>query len=230
MNRYVNTLIPADFDLSSPTETPKVKPFNTTAFLASLKLNGTPLPIRSRNLPTGAAVRQSLYLEFLQCPNFSLWLHERVGQLEDEQYNRKLQALELGNIVDYVKQKGELETIDLYSRLMIEIETIDARLIAGKKERELEPNSRWKSATPSKVASLSEISPALALSTERLNSETASKIQELVRTSGNLLTTGEKSLLIKKVHLIQQLDKLINLLPSDLRASLQLKQSEAKAR
>lgn len=71
LNRYVSSLIPADFDLSSPTETPKIKPFSTTAFLASLKAHGTPLPMKSRNLPTGSSVRQSLYLDFIQCECFS---------------------------------------------------------------------------------------------------------------------------------------------------------------
>ncbi len=66
LNRYVASLVPASFDLSSPSEVPKIRPFNTTDFLASLKAHGTPLAIRSRSLPTGAGVRQSLYLDFLR--------------------------------------------------------------------------------------------------------------------------------------------------------------------
>lgn len=146
LNRYVSSLIPADFSLSSPSETPKIKPFNTTAFLASLKSHGTPLPIRSRNLPTGSAVRQSLYLDFIQCPNFSTWLHARIHQSQEEQYMRKLAALESGDIARYVSTRGEVETIDLYARLAGEIEGINGKLVADRRERELQPNSRWKSA------------------------------------------------------------------------------------
>ncbi|UZJ52789.1 hypothetical protein CBS101457_002109 [Exobasidium rhododendri] len=230
LNRYVSSLIPADFDLSSPSQTPRIKPFNSTAFLASLKANGTPLPIRSRNLPTGAAVRQSLYHEFIQCPNFSLWLHERISLAEEEQYNRKLKALESGNILEYVSKKTELETIDLYSRLKTEIHHIDEKLIQSKRDRELEPNSRWKtslmqasSSSATVAAPIRESFPALALSTEPLTLSTAKKIDEQIRTSGNTLTTGEKSLLTKKIHLIEQLDTLIKALSADLRDSLQLK-------
>lgn len=225
MNRYVSSLIPADFDLSSPSETPRIKPFNTTAFLASLKANGTPLPIRSRNLPTGAAVRQSLYTEFLQCPNFSLWLQDRIALSEEQQYNEKIRALESGNIESFVSSKTELESIDLYSKLKMEISAIDVKLLKGRRDRELEPNSRWKSSNvTSTPSSKRETSPALALSSEPADKSTASKIQELIRTGGNSLTSGERSLLTKKVHLIEQLDLLIRMLPKDIRESLNPRQ------
>lgn len=223
LNRYVSSLIPAEFDLSSPTQTPRIKPFNSTAFLASLKANGTPLPIRSRNLPTGAAVRQSLYTEFLQCPNFSLWLQDRITLMEEEQYNQKIRALESGSIEQFVSSKTELEAIDLYTRLRTEIATIDDKLATGKKERELSPNSRWKSSHSAMSSTKRDASPAMALSSEPSNKSTARKIQELVRISGNSLTLGEKSLLTKKVHLIEQLDTLIKMLPADTRQSLNLR-------
>lgn len=221
LNRYVSSLAPTEFDLSSPAEIPRMKPFNTLAFLASLKAQGTPLPIRSRNLPTGAAVRQSLYQDFIQCPNFSLWLQNRIVLSEEEQYNRRLRALEIGNIDTFVSCKSELETIDLYSRLEAEIGQIDKRLLATKKDREIEPNSRWKSS----VAVRCDVSPAIALSSEPSTTTTAKKIEELIRTSGNTLTSGEKSLLVKKIHLIEQLETLVKRLPADTRDSLRLKSS-----
>lgn len=121
LNRYFSSLIPADFDLSSPSETPKIRPFNTTHFLASLKAHGTPLSLRSRSLPTGAAVMRSLYLDFLQCPNFSLWLHDRVAAAEEEQRTRRIAALCGGDVTTFGRTRGEIETIDLYSRLVEEI-------------------------------------------------------------------------------------------------------------
>lgn len=75
LNRYVSSLIPAE-GVSDPS---KIKPFNTDAFLASLKTHGTPLAIRSRSLPTASTVRQGLYLDFLKCPNFSYYLTERIA-------------------------------------------------------------------------------------------------------------------------------------------------------
>lgn len=59
---------------------------------------------------------------------------------------RKLAALESGDIARYVSTRGEVETIDLYARLAGEIEGINGKLVADRRERELQPNSRWKSA------------------------------------------------------------------------------------
>lgn len=120
-----------------------------------------------------------------------------------------------------MSNKSELETIDLYSRLTTEIAHIDDKLMASKRERELEPNSRWKSPTTA-PGPLRDSFPALALSNEPSTPSTAKKIEEMVRTSGNTLTSGEKALLVKKVHLIGQLDTLIKTLPADLRDSLHL--------
>lgn len=80
LNRYVSSLIPpATTKNGVPVDPSHIKPFNTDAFLASLKAHGTPLPLRSRSLPTGAAVRQGLYLDFLRSPNFSYYLTERIA-------------------------------------------------------------------------------------------------------------------------------------------------------
>ncbi|PWN29580.1 DUF1630-domain-containing protein [Jaminaea rosea] len=75
LNRYVSSLIPAT---QRPVDRSQIKPFNTDDFLASLKAHGTPLLLRSRSLPTGAGVRQGLYLDFLRSPNFSYYLTERI--------------------------------------------------------------------------------------------------------------------------------------------------------
>lgn len=77
LNRYVSSLIPPQ-GLSGGDSAAKIKPFNTDAFLASLKAHGTPLPLRSRSLPTASTVRAGLYLDFLRSPNFSFYLTERI--------------------------------------------------------------------------------------------------------------------------------------------------------
>ncbi|PWN35703.1 DUF1630-domain-containing protein [Meira miltonrushii] len=196
LNRYVSSLIPAEFDLSSPYETPKIRPFNTTAFLSSLKTHGTPLQLKSKNLPTGPAVRQSLYVDFLQCPNFSLWLHMRIRQSQEEQYMRKLRALESGNVASFANARGEMESVELYARLQVEIKGINDRLLAGRKERELEPNSRWK------------CSPNMSGRWQKS------------------FTHGERTLLTHKAGLIDQVQRLLTTLPEDLRQSLRLKEQQ----
>ncbi len=122
LNRYVASLVPSVSDVpTSPGEPLRIKPFNTTDFLASLKANGTPLLLKNRNIPTGAALRQSLYIDFLKCPNFSLWLHAKVAAAEEDNWGRRVKALEQGDVQNFAMRNGELETIDLFSRLKEEI-------------------------------------------------------------------------------------------------------------
>ncbi|SJX60483.1 uncharacterized protein SRS1_10102 [Sporisorium reilianum f. sp. reilianum] len=205
LNRYVASLVPASFDLGSPSEVPKIRPFNTTDFLASLKAHGTPLAIRSRSLPTGASVRQSLYLDFLRCPNFSLWLHSRVAAAEEEQRRRYIASLMQGDVTAFGHTRGEIETIDLYSRLVEEIRLVDVQLTAP---TEPGPGSRWRTDKPGKVASASGSGSASGRNTPTFSASA----------SGS--ATTEKRLRDQKRKLMLQLDKLCQTLPDDLRSSL----------
>ena len=196
LNRYVASLVPATFNLSSPSEVPKIRPFNTTDFLASLKAHGTPLAIRSRSLPTGASVRQSLYLDFLKCPNFSLWLHSRVAAAEEEQRRRYIASLLQGDVAAFGRDRGEIETIDLYSRLVEEIRLVDVQLTAP---TEPGPGSRWRTDKPKTgVQDSGTSTPTYAVGA----------------------TTTEKRLKEQKVKLMRQLEKLCETLPEDLRGCL----------
>ncbi|GAC95440.1 hypothetical protein PHSY_003016 [Pseudozyma hubeiensis SY62] len=202
LNRYVASLVPASFDLSSPSEVPKIRPFNTTDFLSSLKTHGTPLAIRSRSLPTGASVRQGLYMDFLRCPNFSLWLHSRVAAAEEEQRRRYISSLLQGDVTVFGREKGEIETIDLYSRLVEEIRLVDVQLTAP---TEPGPGSRWRTDAPKPNAAVGGIESGR--STPTLTGASSAK-------------TTEKRLREQKQRLLVQLDKLCQTLPDDLRSSL----------
>ncbi|KAF8577586.1 DUF1630-domain-containing protein [Ramaria rubella] len=73
LHRYLNSLIPgpaeANFDPNaSPRSKPRLKPFNTTHFLTSLKTHGTPLPFRS------STKQREFYEKWLRTPAFGLWL------------------------------------------------------------------------------------------------------------------------------------------------------------
>lgn len=99
LQRYLNTLIPTPADRSAPpTPTPssanfhspagtvqsgtrrpfvqaqlRMKPFNESAFFASLKANGSPLPFKS------SAKRREFYERWLRTNAFGVWL---AGQEE----------------------------------------------------------------------------------------------------------------------------------------------------
>lgn len=128
LNRYMASLIPADFDLSSPAEAPRVRPFHRAAFLASLKAHSTPLRMRQRSLSTASTLRHELYTDFLQCPNFSLWLQSRIAAAEEEQWQRRIAALAAGDVETFGRTRPEIETVDLYVRLVEELRTIDQQL------------------------------------------------------------------------------------------------------
>lgn len=210
LNRYVASLVPASFDLSSPAEAPRIRPFNTVDFLASLKAHGTPLAIRSRSLPTGASVRQSLYVDFLKCPNFSLWLHSRVAAAEEEQRRRYIASLLHGDVTAFGHTRGEIETIDLYSRLVEEIRLVDVQLTAP---TEPGPGSRWRTDSPHSASA--NKTPSRVDSGR--NTPTSS---HLMSSSANTASTTEKRLQQQKSKLLVQLDKLCQTLPADLRSSL----------
>lgn len=204
LNRYVASLVPASFDLSSPSEVPRIRPFNTAQFLSSLKTHGTPLAIRSRSLPTGASVRQSLYLDFLKCPNFSLWLHSRVAAAEEEQRRRYIASLLQGDVTAFGRSKGEIETVDLYSRLVEEIRLVDLELTAP-----TEPGlgSRWRTDKPAQRP------------TGAQGGGQGGSARGTVG-NANSATTTEKRLVEQKKRLMVQLEKLCQTLPDDLRSSL----------
>ncbi|SNX81760.1 uncharacterized protein MEPE_00465 [Melanopsichium pennsylvanicum] len=217
LNRYVASLVPASFDLGSPSEVPRIRPFNTTDFLASLKAHGTPLAIRSRSLPTGASVRQSLYMDFLRCPNFSLWLHSRVAAAEEEQRRRYISSLLQGDVTAFGRSRGEIETIDLYSRLVEEIRLVDVQLTSP---TEPGPGSRWRTDKP--MSNINTWNRAQKAAGSELGSAAGSgrNTPTFVGTSANNATTTEKRLLDQKQKLMSQLDKLCQTLPDDLRSSL----------
>ncbi|KDN52162.1 DUF1630-domain-containing protein [Tilletiaria anomala UBC 951] len=125
LNRYIASLVPSSGAIPTlPGEPLRIKPFNTNDFLGSLKAHGTPLLLKNRNLPTGAAIRQSLYLDFLKCPNFSLWLHAKLAAADDDNWRRRIKVLEMGDVQRFAQRNGEIETIDLLSRLREEIVSI----------------------------------------------------------------------------------------------------------
>lgn len=215
LNRYVASLVPASFDLSSPSEVPKIRPFNNVDFLSSLKLHGTPLAIRSRSLPTGASVRQGLYTDFLKCPNFSLWLHSRVAAAEEEQRRRYIASLLQGDVTTFGHTRGEIETIDLYSRLVEEIRLVDVQLMTP---TEPGPGSRWRTDKPASTSSGGKRGLAGAGSAQNSGRNTPTGGSTLL--SAATTASTEKRLLDQKQRLMSQLEKLCQTLPDDLRSSL----------
>ena len=69
LQRYLQTLIPSPSESRSNLSLPaRLKPFSDTAFFASLKAHGSPLPFKSN------AKQRDFYERWLRTPAFGLWL------------------------------------------------------------------------------------------------------------------------------------------------------------
>lgn len=80
LNRYLTTLIPSPSPLQLPPDSnqpPRLKPFNTANFLASLKTHGAPLPFKS------TAKQKEFYERWLKTPAFGLWLGREEGIVQE---------------------------------------------------------------------------------------------------------------------------------------------------
>jgi len=128
LHQYMATLIPVHFDLSSPADMPPIQPFHAHSFLQWLKTNPGSLRMRQRSLTPAHLLRQSLYADFLQCPNFSLWLQNRIAAAQEEQWQRRVAALAAGDVVTFGRTRSEIESVDLYLRLREELRRVDEAL------------------------------------------------------------------------------------------------------
>ncbi|KIY68703.1 DUF1630-domain-containing protein [Cylindrobasidium torrendii FP15055 ss-10] len=71
LSRYLNTLIPPPADVRNGKT--RLKPFQNSAFFASLKEHGSPLPFKS------STKRRDFYERWLKTPSFGLWLAQQEG-------------------------------------------------------------------------------------------------------------------------------------------------------
>ena len=104
--------------------------------------------MRQRSLTPAHMLRQSLYADFLQCPNFSLWLQNRIAAAQEEQWQRRIAALAAGDVIAFGRTRSEIESVDLYLRLRDELQRVDEALA-----RPLTPelSERWQAPSPDKA-------------------------------------------------------------------------------
>lgn len=142
LHQHMATLIPASFDLTSPAEVPPIKSFHRETFLQWLKSHPGPLRMRQRSLSPASVLRHSLYSDFLQSPNFAVWLHGRVEAAQYEQRQRRIAALAMGDVVTFGRTRSDIESIDLYLRLREELRALETALQAPRAAPG--PSARWR--------------------------------------------------------------------------------------
>lgn len=142
LHQHMATLIPASFDLSSPAEVPPIKSFHRETFLQWLKSHPGPLRMRQRSLSPASVLRHSLYSDFLQSPNFAVWLQGRVEAAQHEQRQRRITALAMGDVVTFGRTRSDIESIDLYLRLREELRALETALHTPRTAPG--PSARWR--------------------------------------------------------------------------------------
>ncbi|WFD30779.1 RNA helicase [Malassezia sp. CBS 17886] len=208
LNRYMASLIPASFDLSSPTETPPLRPFRREAFFAFLRTHGSSLPMRQRSLSTAAAQRNALYADFLQCPNFSLWLQSRVQAADEEHTQRRIAALAAGDVVAFSRARSEIECVDLCLRLVDELHAMDEQLACSDAPA---PSTRWRARGMPEAPEADRG----ALRTGRVDDAAPAS-----RISTRASSMPGRALQAQRARLEAQLNRLLATLPDDLRPGL----------
>ncbi|XP_013404768.1 protein DENND6A isoform X2 [Lingula anatina] len=111
LERYMASLMPLQRNISPHKGPPVLKPFNVEEFLKTLDHSGPQLTSGLKGDWIG------LYRKFFKCPNFDGWYHFRQKEV-----NQKLQALHLEalckeDLVNWVRDKQEVEIVDLVLRL-----------------------------------------------------------------------------------------------------------------
>jgi len=189
LHQYMATLIPTHFDLSSPADMPPIQPFHAHSFLQWLKTHPGPLRMRQRSLTPAHMLRQSLYADFLQCPNFSLWLQNRIAAAQEEQWQRRIAALAAGDVIAFGRTRSEIESVDLYLRLRDELRRVDEALA-----RPLTPelSERWQAPSPDKAP----------------------------RRTSRAAEPSPRGLQHQRQRLTEQMARLLDMMPADLRIGL----------
>ena len=98
--------------------------------------------MRQRSLSPASVLRHSLYSDFLQSPNFAVWLQGRVEAAQYEQRQRRIAALAMGDVVTFGRTRSDIESIDLYLRLREELRSLETALQAPRAAPG--PSARWR--------------------------------------------------------------------------------------
>ncbi|KAI5478196.1 hypothetical protein MNV49_005363 [Pseudohyphozyma bogoriensis] len=123
LNRYFGTLAGGDTSLGTPRTS---TPFSPSAFLATLKSHGTPLPFRVTPSSTTSATAERFYEKFMKSPNFGSWLERRSEDTAGEVRKRYLERLGTANVEEWVKGRDDGEVDDLVKRMEEEARISDA--------------------------------------------------------------------------------------------------------
>lgn len=111
LERYMASLMPLQKNISPFKGTPIPKPFNQDDFLKTLEQSGPQLTTGIKGDWAG------LYRQFFRCTNFAGWFNARYEEVSQKLQALHLEAMSDADLVQYVRDKEEVEVVDLVLRL-----------------------------------------------------------------------------------------------------------------
>lgn len=111
LERYMASLMPLQKDISPFKSAPLPNPFKQEDFLATLEECGPQLTSNCKGDWEG------LYKRFFSAPNFKGWYETRYFELQQTLQALHMQTLSESNLAEWVKDKHEVEIVDMILRL-----------------------------------------------------------------------------------------------------------------
>ncbi|XP_071495460.1 protein DENND6B-like [Diadema antillarum] len=128
LERYVASLMPLQRNISPWKHPPRLKPFDAEEFLKTLEHSGPQLTSGLKGDWVG------LYKKFFRSSNFEGWFQQRQHEVNLKLSALHLEALCQADIVDWVKDKQEVEVVDLLLKLREKMASVRDNTITVKPE------------------------------------------------------------------------------------------------
>ncbi|XP_077987090.1 protein DENND6A-like isoform X2 [Glandiceps talaboti] len=129
LERYVASLMPLQRNISPWKHPPRLKPFDPEEFVRTLDHSG---PQLTSGL-TGDWI--GLYRRFFKSTNFDCWLRSRQQEVNQKLSLLHLEALCDADIMQWVKDKQEVEIVDLILRLRDKLASVSANELPVRGDR-----------------------------------------------------------------------------------------------
>ncbi|XP_077862592.1 protein DENND6A-like [Saccoglossus kowalevskii] len=129
LERYVASLMPLQRNISPWKQPPRLKPFLPEEFIKTLEHSG---PQLTSGL-TGDWI--GLYRRFFKSSNFEAWLRSRQQEVNQKLSILHLDALCDADLMQWIKDKQEVEIVDLILRLRDKLATVCAPDLPTRQER-----------------------------------------------------------------------------------------------
>ncbi|XP_071960057.1 protein DENND6A-like [Antedon mediterranea] len=118
LERYLASLMPLQRNVSPWKGPPRLKEFEIEAFLKTLEHSGPQLTSGLKGDWEG------LYKKFFISGNFEGWLHHRQKEVNQKLSLIHLEAVCSANLVDWIKDKREVEIVDLILKLRERVDNV----------------------------------------------------------------------------------------------------------